>query len=718
MLVPPPPRRPPPWKVARRTILIGGGASVGLALGWLAWPRSETASLAAGPGEHIVNAWLKIGHDGRVIVIVPQAEMGQGIHTALARVLADELGADWRTVSVEPAPLNPVYVNRALLGDGLDAMPGPVRAVGAWAAGHVLERLDAQMTGGSTSVRAFEGPMRLAGAAARTMLCKAAARGWGTDWRACDTKDGFVVNGANRVRFADMAAAAADETPEDEPKLRLIAGLGRTARRLDVPAKVDGSAKFGADVRLPGMVFAAVRHGPLGDTAKPVFAGAVPPSVIGGPGWVAATGETWWAANRAVGALAVAWPMPADAADSATTARRLSAALDTMAIPPGTGRLVEARYTVPFVAHAAMETMTATVRIGNGGVEVWAPTQSTRLTTYAVARALGVGEGSVAVYPTLLGGGFGRKIEQDCAVQAALIARAVGRPVQLIWSREEDMANSFPRPAAAARMIARLGAGGAIEAWHTLIAAPMVSPAFGRRNMNVDLGRDDPGAIDGAAAVPYTVGEYAAEAVPVASGVPTGWWRSVSHSYTAFFVESFVDELAKVAGKDPVAYRLELLTATPRHAAVLRAAGEAANYAPGMGVALHEAFGSIVAQVVELAEDQPRARRVSVAIDCGRAINPDGVRQQMEGGIIWGLSAALSGRATFAHGVGVERNFDAQPLLGLADAPEIETVILTNPAHPPGGVGEAGVPCIAPALANAVAATTGKRLRDLPLALG
>ena len=717
MSAPPPSRPASLFRTARRTLLIGGGAGVGLALGWLAWPRSETANLTAGPGEAIVNAWLKIGREGHVIVICPQAEMGQGIHTALAQVLADELGADWRTVSVEPAPLNPVYVNRALVGDGLDDVPGPLRAVGGWVAGHLLERLDAQITGGSTSVRGFEGGMRVAGAAARSMLCAVGGRVWGVDPAHCDTKDGFVVNGANRIHFAEIAERAALETPDRHVKLRPIHPMGRSARRLDVPAKVDGSAKFGADVRLPGMVFAAIRHGPVGGVAR--AQGAQPPGVIAGPGWVAATGETWWAANRAVKALVLRWPMPADAADSAAITKRLQAALDPMAAPPGAGRLVEARYSVPFVAHAAMETMTATVRITSGGVEVWAPTQSTRLTTYAVAKALGVHEGTVTVYPTLLGGGFGRKIESDAAVQAALVARAVGKPVQLVWSREEDLGNSFPRPAAAARLIARLGKGGAIEAWRTRIAAPAVTGPFARRTMDLGLGGGaDPGAIDGAARVPYRIGDYAAEHVPVACGVPVGWWRSVAHSYTAFFVESFVDELAKACARDPLAYRLNLLKGAPRHLAVLRAAAEAANYGQGMGVACHEAFGSIVAQVVELADDAPRAKRVSVAIDCGRAINPDGVRQQMEGGVIWGLSAAVSGRATFARGWGVERNFDAQPLMGLSDAPEIETVILTNPAYPVGGVGEAGVPCAAPALANAVAASGGQRLRDLPLALG
>lgn len=722
MLAPPPPRPTSPWKVARRTLLVGGGAGIGLALGWLAWPRREEIDIAAAPGEAIVNSWLKIGHDGRVVVIVPQAEMGQGIHTGLAQVLADELGADWRTVSVEPAPLNPVYANRAALADALDGVPHPFAGIAGWTARHLAERFDLQITGGSTSMRGFEGPMRLAGATARTMLCKAAARRWGSDWRQCDTKDGFVVNGASRVRFGEVAAAAAGETPEPEPKLQPVASIGRAARRLDVPAKTDGSAKFAADVRLPGMVFAAIRHGPLGGDQPPEIVGGLPESgsVTRGAGWIAATGETWWAANRAVKALDLRWPNPPELADSAAIARRLSGALDGMTPPPGTGRLIEARYSVPFVPHAAIEPMTATARIVDGAVEIWAPTQSTRLCTRLVAQALAVEEAAVTVYQTLIGGGFGRKVESDAAVQAALIARDLKRPVQLIWSREEDLGNSYPRPPASARMMARLGPGGAIAAWRTRIAAPN-GRSFALRAlpaMAPGAHDADPGAIAGAAGVPYAVGDYAAEHVAVPVPVPTGVWRSVSHSYTAFFVESFIDELAHAAGKDPLLFRLGLLGAEPRHATVLRAAAEAAGYQPGMGVACHAAFGSVVGQIVELADgDTPGVRRVSVAIDCGRAINPDLVRQQMEGGVVWGLSAALSGKQTYTAGYAVERNFDAAPLLGLAATPEIEVVILTNPSYPLGGVGEAGVPPTAPALANALAATTGRRARDLPLSL-
>jgi len=435
---------------------------------------------------------------------------------------------------------------------------------------------------------------------------------------------------------------------------------------------------------------------------------------------VAATGETWWAANTAVKALDARWPAPADPADSAVLDKRFAAALEGMPLPPGTGRLIEARYSVPFVAHAAMETMNATARVENGRAEVWMPTQTLRLATYCIARALGFAEADVTVYPTLIGGGFGRKLESDAGVQAALIARDLKRPVQLVWSREEDLGNSFPRTGASARLMARLGSGGAIESWRVRVAAPQTNGPFSVRNMGFGAeDGPDKSAIDGAAEVPYAVGDYAAEPVLVRCGVPTGWWRSVGPSFTGFFSESFVDELAKAAGKDPMAYRLELLRHAPRHAAVLRAAGEAAGYGPGMGVALREGFGSIVAHVIELGEEPPaRARRITVAVDTGRVINPDGLRQTIEGGAIWGLSAALSGRQTFAGGYAVARNFDAQPLLGLADTPGIDVTILTTAGVPVGGAGEAGVPGIAPALANAVAATMGKRLRDLPLALG
>lgn len=722
---PQPRRRRSVWRTTRRVVLVGGGATVGLAIGWLGWPREEARNLGVGPGETLMNAWLKIGRDGVVTVIVPQAEMGQGVHSTLAQVLADELGADWRTVRVEPAPLNPVYANRAMIDDGVEGLPQVFHRVARWTGHRLVERLDLQLTGGSTSIRAYEAPMRFAGATARALLCKAAARGWDVEWTACDTANGFVVHGANRVAFAELAGRAALETPPREPALRVTRSVGRSPPRLDVPAKVDGGARFGADVRLPDMVYAAIRHGPVGSALPPASVGAPPPgtlSVTAGPGWAAATAETWFGAKRALDGMALRWPAPADAADSEAIGARLAAALADAPPLEGEGRLIEARYGVPFLAHAALEPMTATARVGGGRAELWAPTQSTRLATYVVARALGLPEAAVTVHPTFVGGGFGRKAEADALVQAALIARDAGRPAQLIWSREEDMSASPRRPAARALMRARLGDDGGIASWNALIAAPSASQSFAARNLpGLPLPSGaDASAVTGADGRAYAMGARSAEHLPVGVPVPTGFWRSVEHSYTAFFVESFVDELAAAMGRDPVAYRLALLAERPRHAATLRAAADAAGYAAGMGVALHESFGSIVAQVVELApaakgDAGPRVARVTCAIDCGRAINPDIIRAQIEGSIVWALSAALHGRASFEEGAAVERNFDGYRLLTLAETPAIEVVILTGEGRRAGGVGEPGVPPLAPALANALAAR-GRRPRDLPIA--
>lgn len=707
------------WRATRRMVLVGGGATVGLALGWLGWPRDGAPVYALAEGEHAINAWLKIGTDGIVTVLVPQAEMGQGAHSGLAQILADELGADWRTVAVEPAPIHFAYANKALIDEGTAALPSLVRDVARWVGHRAMERVDAQLTGGSTSVRAYEAPLRHAGAAARAMLCKAAARGWGVDWKACKTADGFVTHGSSRVRFAEVAAAAARETPPAEPVLRPLRPVGRAAPRLDIPAKVDGSARFGADVRLPGMVYAAIRHGPAGGTMPPRV-GAVPAgalAVTSGANWVAVTAPTWFGARTALDALEVTFARPAVVADTAVLERAIRAALATAPALKGEGRLVEARYLVPFVAHAALETMTATARVGEDRAELWAPTQSTRLLSYAVARALGFDEAAVTVHATLIGGGFGRKVEVDAGVEAALIARDVGRPVQIIWSREEDMTASPMRPMAGAHLAARLRPDGSIAAWRTRIACPSTARSFAGRNLPGLLPASngpDAQALEGATAPAYRVGHYEVEHLPVEWPGPLGYWRSVGHSYTAFFTECFVDELARTAGADPLLYRLAHLP--PRSAAVLRAAAERAGYVPGMGVAVHDSFGSVVAQVVELAPGaEPRVKRVTVAIDAGRVINPDSVRAQMDGSVVWGLNAALTGRVEYRDGRAQATNFDGYPLLGLAGTPEIEVAILTNPDAPIGGVGEPGVPPLAPALANAIAASTGRRPLDLPL---
>ena len=720
---PPPPRQKRSvWRIARRTLLVGGGAGIGLALGWLAWPRDPRKVMALSDHETPLGAWLKIGTDGIVTVFNPQAEMGQGTHSSMAQLLADELGADWRTVRVAPAAIHAAYANKAMIEAGANAAPPMLREVARWFGSKVVERLELQLTGGSTSIQAYEGRMRLAGAAARDMLRKAAARRWGMDWGETRTENGFVIGGPNRIAFAEIAAAAAAEDPPAHPVLRPVAAFGQSRPRLDIPAKVDGSARFGIDVRLPGMVYAAVRHAPPGVEARALRIGTRPAGALGvtqGPGWVALAAPTWWQARTLLDALDIEWPAPSDPADDAAIAQRLRDALADAPPLPGTGRLVEASYAVPFLNHAALEPDNATARVEGGRAEVWAPTQSARMLRWNVAKALGLEESAVEIHPTLVGGGFGRKAECMAGVQAALIARDLQRPVQLIWSREEEFAAGPLRPAAVALMRARLDSAGGIEVWDGRVACGSVGQSFMRRNLPlVDPGDGPDGAsISGLDAPYYAMGARTTAHLNVKVPQRLGFWRSVEHSFTAFFVESFIDELAAAAGRDPLLYRLALLRDSPRHAAVLRAAAEAADYraGAGQGVALHASYNSIVAEIAEVEPgEEPRVRRVACAIDCGRAINPDQVRAQMEGSIIFGQSAALWGRVGFAGGSPQTVNLDGYRLARLAEAPTITVTILGHAGRAPGGVGEPGLPPIAPAIANALAAA-GARPRSLPI---
>ena len=724
----------------RRGFLIGTGAAVGLAVGYAVWPRSVPLNWAAAPDETVVNGFVKIGTDGRVVVAIPQAEMGQGVGSALAQIVGDELGADWNTVALEPAPLHPIYANHGMVLDATAGLPPALQGFARWGMGGVIDHFDMQMTGGSTSVRGFEKPMRLAGAAAREMLCKAAARDWGVDWTQCEAQGGFVVYKAKAVRFADIAGKVVPADAPAKPTLRARPTLMGTALpRIDIPAKTDGSARFGSDVRVPGMVYAAVRSGPAGDAkllrADDAAARRAPGviDVVHGPTWIAVVATTWWGASQALDTVVpvfAAQPHPAgpwvsDAprlALAATNAKVVRNDGDAATALAG-GHVVTADYSVPYLAHAALEPMNATAHVEGGMVTVWAPTQSLTLTTWAAAKAAGVDDNAVTVHPTLIGGSFGRKAENDAVVQAVLIAGAVKRPVQLIWSRAEDLAHDRFRPAAAARMRG-IVANGRIAAWDSRIAVPDVSASFAARNLPAMAGAPKASAegVDGATQMPYDMAHVRVEHALVLTPVPLGFWRSVGHSFSAFFVESFVDELAHTANADPGAFRLAMLHDKPRHAAVLKAvlaaAGPLGNAGPGVGrgVALHESFGSIVAQIAEVeckAGEPPRVRHVWAAIDCGRVVNPDGLRSQVEGAINYGLSAALKGRITFAGGRVEATNFDGYPVLMLAEAPAIDVVLVPSDA-PLGGVGEPGTPPIAPAVANAIFAATGQRMRSLP----
>lgn len=708
----------------------------------------------AGEGETLINAYLKIGADGRVVVAAPQAEMGQGIWSALAQIIADELGADWRTVAVEPAPLGPDYANPGLALDAAAHRSEPLRSLVLGAGRRVASLLDFQITGGSNSVRAWEMPLREAGAVARELLVKAAARRWEVDWQTVDTAGGFVVYQANRLAFHEIVADIDPADAPDTPILRTTRTLaGKPVMRLDVPAKVDGSARFGIDVRLPGLAYAAINQGPIGATLAGIAPATLPRGVklVKEAGFVACVADNWYAAHKALQSLDIRWTLGKDAPGPWQLAAVKGALANdgTPFSPTGeigtvvrddgdvgealaAGAVLTAGYSLPFLAHACLEPMTATARVADGRAEIWAPTQSASLAARAVAAALDIGSDDVVVHPTLLGGGFGRKVEGDACAQAALIARAAGRPVQLIWSREEDMTHDMFRPAVAARLHGKAGPNG-ITGWNAAIAVPDVGAAFAGRNVGSLMARpsEGAGAIEGAVDLPYAIPNIRVQHCLADCATPLGFWRSVGHSFTGFIVESFVDELASLGGADPGQFRLAMLKNQPRHAAVLaavlemggplgrdgaRTAGLEGGAVVGRGVALVESFGSIVAQVAEVEvapKSRPRVTRVWAAIDCGRVINPDTVAAQIEGGIIFGLSAALFGRISFKDGRVEQDNFHAYPLITMADCPEIDVRIIASDADP-GGVGEPGTPPIAPAVANALFAATGKRWRNLP----
>jgi isoquinoline 1-oxidoreductase beta subunit len=637
---------------------------------------------------------------------------------------------------VEPAAFHPDYAHVGLVRSGTAAMPPMLRDIARFAGETAIRRLNLHMTGGSTSIRGYHDILREAGAAARALLIEAAARHWQVDAARLDTRDGQVVYQANRMPLGEAAALVDPPRAAPAVSLRPAAGrplAGRPVLRLDLPPKVDGSARFGADVRIPGMVFAAIRHGPVGGRLVAVQA---PEGVttVNGPNWVATIGPTSWEAERALARVVPQFEIAGRPAGD-WISRGVAAALDaeggtiveTGDVAAGLGPdPLTADYAVPFLAHACMEPMVATARIVDGAADIWGPTQSLTLATWAVADALGIDQSAVTIHPTLLGGGFGRKAETDAMVQAALVARAIGRPVLLQWSRAEDSHADMFRPPAAARMAATLSPEGGIAALDIRMAVPSLSGSFMRRNMPrlaPGSDRSTGQALEGATELPYRTGAFRAVHVAVAQPVPLGYWRSVGHSYTAFFVEGFIDELASAAGQDPLAFRLSLLDPSGPHARVLRAAAELSGWgeAPldgfGRGVALHESFGAIVAQVAEagVADGAIRIRRFSTVIDCGPVINPDSVAAQMEGGAIFGLSAALWGETGFEQGYARERNFDRLRVMKLSDSPEFRTRILPS-TRPPGGAGEPGTPPAAPALANALFAATGIRARTLPLA--
>ncbi|WP_085810042.1 xanthine dehydrogenase family protein molybdopterin-binding subunit [Sphingomonas sp. TZW2008] len=729
--------------ISRRSLLVTGGAGVGLALAWAVWPRDYAVDLAPTAGETQFGAWLKIAESGQITVAVPQAEHGQGVWTVLPQILADELGADWRTIGVEAALPSPLYAN-PLAADALFGTGGVPEAVRRehWVRSALV------LTGGSTSVRSFEQPLREAGAAARVLLCRAAAARWGIEWEACETRDGFVVAGNRRLRFGELAAAAARETLPDDLPLRIgDAGrlTGQPLPRLDAPAKVDGSANFAADVRLPDMVFASICQGPAGGESRLVrvdraaadrVSGVV--AVVENARWVAAAANNWWAANRAIAALAPRFETRGALADDAAIARALDAAL------AGEGRrlaaigdvsdvlqgdVVRADYAIGVGVHAAIETPTATAWWHADRLELWVPTQAPTAARAAAARAIGVGESAVTIHPMLIGGSFGQALEHDAIAQAAMLAVTLKRPVQLTWSRREAiMHDRFGAPAKA-RMAARMASDGRILEWQARIATPATGAALAARLAPGDpLLRADallPARADGyamsGALPPYRLPALSVDHHVADLPIPVGHLRGQANRANAFFTECFLDELAHRAGAEPMSYRIGMLGHDARLARCLTTAASLGGWdggrpGSGQGLACHAMAGSSIAILAEAQFDgagRPRVDRIVAAVDAGRVINSDVVRQQIEGGIVLGLALATGAGPGFAGGIARARRIGDLALPRLADTPEITVELLPSDAEP-GGISDLGVPAVAPAIANALTAATGNRLRTLP----
>jgi isoquinoline 1-oxidoreductase beta subunit len=731
--------------VSRRQLLIGGGAGLGLYVAWRFWPRSYAPNLRAAEGETLFNAFLKIGRDGHVAVAVPQTELGQGVYTSLPQILADELGADWRTVSVEPAPVSPLYANIMAAEEAADdsGWPEALRGAGRWVARDFATRNALMLTGGSTSVRAFEPRLREAGAAARVMLCMAAAERWGANWEDLETREGFVWRDADRLPFAELAEAAASHRPptplamRDDVEGRLA---GQPLPRLDGPSKVDGSALFAADIRCPDMVYAAVRSGPRGSRLAWVDIAAARP-IIGAlrvfeePEWVAAVGTNWWAAHRALEALRPRFDLPLPLADNRSIAAGLNAALDAndddRVFEAGTlesgfpgASPVEARYEVGLAPAAAIEPLTATARIVGDGIEVYAPSQAPGLARAAIARAAGFAEDRVTFFPTLAGGGYGRKLEMMAIEQAAILAVRMRRPVQLTWSRLQEIQRDSYRPAAQARMTGWMKQG-RIEAWRARIAAPASAAQVAERIGAGGASANATRAAVAGAVPPYAIPNVFVDHAAADLGIETGLWRGAAHSYTCYFTECFIDELARAAGLEPLAFRNFLLQNNPRLARCLATAAAIGGWdggppGSGMGLACHSAFGSHIACLVEVevgSDQRLRVLRAVAAVDCGRVINPEIVKQQIEGGIVHGVSAAIGRPIEIREGMPTALSIGAYGLPILRDAPDV-SVELIESEEAPGGITELGVAPAAPAIANAYFSLSGQRVRRLPIVVG
>lgn len=710
------------------TTVVGGGLLIGYATTRPSKHAVANDTLAAN-GQSFLTTWLRIDPDNTVTVLVPHSEMGQGVLTSLPMMAADELDADWDLVNVEQAPATDLFANGVLIKGFAQSMGVSVPGFLDGAINKVSEIMNIQITGGSSSVRfTGENGMRVAGAAAREMLIKTAAARWEVPESELTTRLSHVHHAASgrSATYGELASDAARFEPSPNPRLKEpheFTLMGKPIPRIDIPAKVDGTAAFGIDARLPGMLYAAVKTSPVfGNKLVSVNSdvalqrrGVV--RVVELDDAVAVVADNYWRAKQALAALDIQFETTAnDQVSTQSIYAQFDTALqgelsedveegDTPTALAGAATTIDATYRVPYLAHAAMEPMNCTVHFHDGKADVWTGTQDNLGIRGRVASISGLDENDVTMHMFYLGGGFGRRLPNTTNTidQATRIAQQFDVPVQTIWSREEDMQQDYYRPAVTSAFRAGFDANNNLIAWE-----------------NHYIGKNEPVE---AAHPPYSIPNKSIAYADSPTHVPFGAWRSVAHSQHTFFLESFVDELAHKAGKNPYQFRLDMLKDKPRHAAVLKAAAERAGWernlpeGHAMGIALQESFGSIVAQVAEVSINSDggvRVHRVTCVLDCGRSVNPDTVASQAESGIIYGLTAALYGEITIANGRVQQTNFNDYEMLRLSDSPEIDVVTIESGAAL-GGLGEPATPPVAAAVANAVYILTGQRVRELPL---
>ena len=707
----------PACGLSRRAFLRAGAAAGGGLLLSFSLPAPTRPAKAA--AETLApNAFIRIDRNGPVTLIVPQVEMGQGTYTSMPMLIAEELEVDLDQVRLEPAPPDDKLYSNSLIGF--------------------------QCTGGSTSVRAFWDPLRRAGATARSMLVAAAAATWKVDPSSCRAQHGAVIHlpTGRKLTYGAVADKAATLPVPDNVALKTpqdFTLIGTPAKRLDSPEKVNGTAAFGIDARPPGVKIATVAACPviggrlasLDDGKARAVKGVR--QVVRLENAVAVVADHMGAAKKGLAALDITWD---DGANATFSTAELVAQLEAAAQKAGVVAVqegdvaktmadaadrVEAVYQLPLLAHATMEPMNCTVHVREDGCEIWVGTQVASRAQAAAAQVTGLKPEQVQLHNQLLGGGFGRRLEVDSVIQAVQIARQVDGPVKLVWTREEDIQHDIYRPYYYDRLAAGLDAQRMPIAWSHRVVGSSVEARWQPSALKNGVDTD---AVEGAAgpyAFPNVLVDYVRHEPP--AGLLTGWWRGVGLTHNAFMVEGFIDELAAAAKRDPVDYRRALLDKAPRARAVLDLAAAKAGWGralppgSGRGVAVLFGFGSYVASVAEVAvgkDGQVRVERVVCAVDCGRIVNPDTIKAQMEGGTIFGLTAALYGDITIKAGRIEQSNFDSYQMVRIDEAPAVETYLIDS-TEAPGGIGEPGTAAIAPAVVNAVFAATGKRLRQLPI---